>query len=165
MRVAIQMMRHPNALPASALESRLTTMQLPLANALCEYKVQLWDAVHTDIKGIAAVTNAINKLNMVDKATIPDVLAVISALELRLAEMEHQETAHCYTEGDYDNLPAAATTELPVVAGELGLDFVLIQEQHCYNSGRRAWHLRKERRSYEVWTSELEVLRRSSKES
>ncbi|CAH2065213.1 unnamed protein product, partial [Iphiclides podalirius] len=60
-------------------------------------KVQLLDAVHTAIKGIAAVANVTNKLNMAHKAAISghsqDVLAVVSALELRLAETEHQVTA------------------------------------------------------------------------
>lgn len=60
-------------------------------------KIQLLDAVHTAVKGIAAVANAANKLNMADKGSISghsqDILAVVSALELRLADAEHQVTA------------------------------------------------------------------------
>lgn len=60
-------------------------------------KVQLLDAVHAAVKGIALVANATNKLNMTDKGTISghsqDILAVVSALELRLADAEHQVTA------------------------------------------------------------------------
>ncbi|KAL0858751.1 hypothetical protein ABMA27_011224 [Loxostege sticticalis] len=60
-------------------------------------KVQLLDMVHAAIKGIAQVTNASNKLNIGDKTTVAshsqDILAIVAALELKYAELEHQLTA------------------------------------------------------------------------
>ncbi|KAL0809264.1 hypothetical protein ABMA28_011483 [Loxostege sticticalis] len=60
-------------------------------------KVQLLDMVHAAIKRIAQVTNASNKLNIGDKTTVAshsqDILAVVAALELKYAELEHQLTA------------------------------------------------------------------------
>ncbi|KAL0858755.1 hypothetical protein ABMA27_011228 [Loxostege sticticalis] len=53
--------------------------------------------VHAAIKRIAQVTNASNKLNIGDKTTVAshsqDILAVVAALELKYAELEHQLTA------------------------------------------------------------------------
>lgn len=60
-------------------------------------KTQLIDEVYQAVKGISAVANATNKLNMADKGAIAgynqDILAVVAALNVRLAEAEHAVTA------------------------------------------------------------------------
>ncbi|CAH0403232.1 unnamed protein product [Chilo suppressalis] len=60
-------------------------------------KFQLLDMVHKALKGIDSITNAANKLNMTDKRTVAshsqDILAAVAALELRLADAEHQSNA------------------------------------------------------------------------
>ncbi|CAH0404364.1 unnamed protein product [Chilo suppressalis] len=60
-------------------------------------KLQLLEMVHKALKGIGSITKAANKLNMTDKGTVAshsqDILAAVAALELRLADAEHQANA------------------------------------------------------------------------
>lgn len=57
-------------------------------------KVAMLTAVHEAVKGIMSVSTATNKLNMADKAAIGgyghQVLAVVAALELKLADAEKE---------------------------------------------------------------------------
>lgn len=60
-------------------------------------KAGLIDEAYQAVKGISAVANATNKLNMADKGAIAgysqDILAIVATLNIRLAEAEHAVTA------------------------------------------------------------------------
>lgn len=60
-------------------------------------KLQLLDMVYAAIRGIALVTNDSKKMNILDKTTVSghsqNILAAVAALELRLADAEHQVSA------------------------------------------------------------------------
>ncbi|KAH9628490.1 hypothetical protein HF086_015765 [Spodoptera exigua] len=60
-------------------------------------KTELIERAYEAVKIISGVANAANKLNMADKTAISgqgqDILAVVAALNVRLAEAEHEVTA------------------------------------------------------------------------
>lgn len=60
-------------------------------------KIAMIELVHRAVRGISNVCNATNKLNMQDKAAVSahsqDILAVVAALELQFADLQHKVIA------------------------------------------------------------------------